>query len=97
MWVGVLVVVVDGGGSSPAPCSGRGPYEVEILGPWAGFSMPSLPMTVLSAFLVSTLYALVPAGRARTIGKWVVLGLLSSPPSRGSTSPRTIRPTSSPA
>src|SRR4051794_34411577 len=42
------------------------PYEVEILGSWAGFSMPSLPMTVLSAFLVSMAYPLVPAGRHRT-------------------------------
>jgi hypothetical protein len=38
--------------------------------------MPSLPVTLLSAFLVSTLYSLVPAGRARTIGKAVVVGLL---------------------
>src|SRR5215213_563528 len=53
------------------------PYEVEILGPWSGFSMPSLPMTVLSLFLVSTVYALVPHGRRRTIGKWTVVGLLA--------------------
>jgi membrane-associated phospholipid phosphatase/tRNA A-37 threonylcarbamoyl transferase component Bud32 len=52
------------------------PYEVEILGPWSGFSMPSLPMTVLALFLVSTVYALVPPGRPRTIGKWTVVGLL---------------------
>jgi tRNA A-37 threonylcarbamoyl transferase component Bud32 len=38
--------------------------------------MPSLPMTVLTAFLVSTVYALVPAGRWRTTGKWIVTGLL---------------------
>ena len=53
------------------------PYEVEILGSWSGFSMPSLPMTVLTAFLVSTLYALVPPGRPRTIGKWTVVVLLA--------------------
>jgi tRNA A-37 threonylcarbamoyl transferase component Bud32/membrane-associated phospholipid phosphatase len=52
------------------------PYEVEILGPWSGFSMPSLPMTVLAMFLVSTVYALVPPGRARTIAKWTVVGLI---------------------
>ena len=73
------------------------PYEVEVLGPWAGFSMPSLPMTVLSAFLVSTVYSLVPAGRPRTIGKWVVAGLLAGHRRcPGSTSPRTTRPTSWP-
>jgi membrane-associated phospholipid phosphatase/tRNA A-37 threonylcarbamoyl transferase component Bud32 len=53
------------------------PYEVEILGAWSGFSMPSLPITVLAAALVSTLYALVPAGRLRTIGKWTTVGLLA--------------------
>src|SRR4051794_31484824 len=39
--------------------------------------MPSLPMTVLSTFLVSSVYALVPAGRYRTVAKWVVAGLLT--------------------
>jgi tRNA A-37 threonylcarbamoyl transferase component Bud32/membrane-associated phospholipid phosphatase len=76
VWVGVLVVVVEGGRLIAGTLQRPRPYEVEVLGPWAGFSMPSLPMTVLSAFLVSTLYALVPAGRARTIGKWMAFGLL---------------------
>ena len=53
------------------------PYEVELIGRWAGYSMPSLPITVLTAFLVSTLYSLVPAGRHRTLGKWVICGLLA--------------------
>jgi tRNA A-37 threonylcarbamoyl transferase component Bud32 len=52
------------------------PYDVEIIGSWAGFSMPSLPMTVLSAYLVSMAYSLVPAGRLRTVAKWVIAGLL---------------------
>ena len=53
------------------------PYEVEILGPWAGFSMPSLPMTVLSAFLVSTVYALDPRRRGSgRSARWVIGGLL---------------------
>ena len=58
----------------PARCSGRGPTRSRSSARWAGFSMPSLPMTVLAAFLVSTVYSLVPAGRYRTIGKWVVGG-----------------------
>ena len=49
---------------------------VEVIGEWSGFAMPSLPMTVLACFLVSTIYALVPPGRWRTVGKWVVAGLL---------------------
>jgi membrane-associated phospholipid phosphatase/tRNA A-37 threonylcarbamoyl transferase component Bud32 len=76
VWVGVLVVVVEGGRFMTGTLQRPRPYGVEILGSWAGFSMPSLPMMLLSAFLVSTLYALVPAGRPRTIGKWIVFGLL---------------------
>jgi hypothetical protein len=52
------------------------PMGIEILGPWKGFAMPSLPLAILAAFLVSTLYANVPAGRARQAGKVVVAGLL---------------------
>ncbi|NYJ04989.1 phosphatase PAP2 family protein [Petropleomorpha daqingensis] len=76
VWLGTgLLVVVLASGMALALQRPR-PFEVEILGRWAGFSMPSLPMTVLAAFLVSTVYALVPAGRHRTEGKWIVLGLL---------------------
>jgi membrane-associated phospholipid phosphatase/tRNA A-37 threonylcarbamoyl transferase component Bud32 len=74
--IGVGIVVVNIGASMASTLQRPRPYEVEILGSWAGFSMPSLNMTVLSAFLVSTVYCLVPAGRYRTIGKWVVAGLL---------------------
>src|SRR3954454_10560622 len=72
--VGILVIVVAS--SMALGLQRPRPFEVEIIGRWAGFSMPSLPMTVLAAFLVSTLYALVPAGRYRTAGKWIVFGLL---------------------
>jgi tRNA A-37 threonylcarbamoyl transferase component Bud32 len=76
LWIGVGLVVVNIGASMASTLQRPRPYEIEILGPWAGFSMPSLPMTLLSTFLISTVYALVPAGRFRTIGKWVVCGLL---------------------
>jgi tRNA A-37 threonylcarbamoyl transferase component Bud32/membrane-associated phospholipid phosphatase len=72
--VGILVIVVAS--SMALGLQRPRPFDVEIIGRWAGFSMPSLPMTVLAAFLVSTLYALVPAGRHRTAGKWIVFGLL---------------------
>ena len=76
VWVGVgLVVVAVASGMASALRRPR-PYDVEILGSWAGFSMPSLPMTVLSAFLVSMAYSLVPAGRYRATAKWVIAGLL---------------------
>jgi membrane-associated phospholipid phosphatase/tRNA A-37 threonylcarbamoyl transferase component Bud32 len=74
--IGVGIVVVNVGATMASALQRTRPYEVEILGPWAGFSMPSLPMTVLSAFLVSTAYSLIPAGRKRTIAKWVIAGLI---------------------
>jgi len=74
--IGVGIVVVNIGASMTSTLQRPRPYEIEILGPWAGFSMPSLNMTVLSAFLISIAYSLVPAGRYRTIAKWVVAGLL---------------------
>jgi membrane-associated phospholipid phosphatase len=77
VWVGVGLVVINVGAGMASLLQRPRPYGVEILGPWAGFSMPSLPITILSAFLVSTVYALIPAGRFRTIGKWVVCGLIA--------------------
>jgi membrane-associated phospholipid phosphatase/tRNA A-37 threonylcarbamoyl transferase component Bud32 len=76
VWIGAGLVVVNVAATMASALQRPRPYEVEILGSWAGFSMPSLPMTLLSAFLISTVYAFVPAGRYRTIAKWVVCGLL---------------------
>jgi len=76
VWIGVAIVVVNIGASMASTLQRPRPYEVEILGSWAGFSMPSLPMTVLSTFLVSTVYSQVPAGRKRTIAKWGITALL---------------------
>jgi len=77
VWLGVGILVANLAASAAGMLRRPRPYEVEILGPWTGFSMPSLPMTVLSAFLVSTVYALIPPGRLRTIGKWTVVVLLA--------------------
>jgi tRNA A-37 threonylcarbamoyl transferase component Bud32 len=52
------------------------PLGVEALGDWTEFAMPSLPMGILTAILVISLYTLVPAGRLRERGKLVVAGLL---------------------
>jgi membrane-associated phospholipid phosphatase/tRNA A-37 threonylcarbamoyl transferase component Bud32 len=76
VWLAVGILVTNLATWAAGALRRPRPFEVEILGPWSGFSMPSLPMTVLSAFLVSSLYALVPAGRLRTIGKWTTVGLL---------------------
>jgi tRNA A-37 threonylcarbamoyl transferase component Bud32/membrane-associated phospholipid phosphatase len=77
VWIGAALVVVNIGSNSLSALHRPRPYEVELLGRWAGYSMPSLPITVLSAFLVCTLYSLVPAGRYRTAGKWVICGILA--------------------
>jgi tRNA A-37 threonylcarbamoyl transferase component Bud32 len=77
VWVGVGLLVVNLGKALSVGLQRPRPYEIEPIGSWSGFSMPSLPMTVLAAFLVSTAYALVPPGRPRTIGKWTICGLLA--------------------
>jgi len=79
LFVGVAVgiIVVNVGASMAATLKRPRPYEVEIIGPWEGFSMPSLRVTVLATFLLITVYSLVPAGRYRTIAKWVVCALLA--------------------
>jgi tRNA A-37 threonylcarbamoyl transferase component Bud32/membrane-associated phospholipid phosphatase len=77
VWVGVALVVVAFGSTMLETLQRPRPYEVALIGRWAGYSMPSLPITVLTAFLVSSLYSLVPAGRLRTAGKWVICGVLA--------------------
>jgi membrane-associated phospholipid phosphatase len=77
VWAGVGLVVVNFGSAMLTTLQRPRPYEVVLLGRWAGYSMPSLPITVLTAFLVCTLYSLVPAGPMRTAGKWTVCALLA--------------------
>src|SRR5215211_248931 len=48
------------------------PYEIEILGPWTGFAMPSFPVAILTAFLVGMTYSLVVPGRPRQLVKWAI-------------------------
>jgi membrane-associated phospholipid phosphatase/tRNA A-37 threonylcarbamoyl transferase component Bud32 len=76
VWLGVGLLVVNTATTVAGLLQRPRPYEVEVLGPWSGFSMPSVPMTVLATFLVGSLYSLVPAGRRRHAGKWVVWTLL---------------------
>jgi tRNA A-37 threonylcarbamoyl transferase component Bud32 len=47
------------------------PFGVVIEGSWNGYALPSIQVAVLTASLVSVLYALVPEGRWRHLGKWV--------------------------
>src|SRR3954447_13928600 len=77
VWFGAGIVLSVVAGLLALALQRPRPFEVEILGRWTGFSMPSVPMAITAAFLVNTLYALVPAGRHRTTGKWVTCGLLA--------------------
>jgi tRNA A-37 threonylcarbamoyl transferase component Bud32 len=47
------------------------PYDVELIGTWAGFSMPAPPVAVLTFLTVAVIYTMVVAGRPRTIAKAV--------------------------
>jgi membrane-associated phospholipid phosphatase len=53
------------------------PFGIEIREGWGGWAMPSQQVTLFSAGLVTTLYALVPEGRWRNTGKWVVAALIT--------------------
>jgi tRNA A-37 threonylcarbamoyl transferase component Bud32 len=50
------------------------PFDVTIIGRWAGFSLPAAPIAVGTIIAVGIIYALVPAGRPRSIAK-VALGI----------------------
>ena len=76
VWAGVGILVVALGSTMLQILQRPRPFEVELIGRWAGYSMPSLPITVLTAFLLSMLYSLVPAGRHRTLGKWAICAVL---------------------
>jgi tRNA A-37 threonylcarbamoyl transferase component Bud32/membrane-associated phospholipid phosphatase len=52
------------------------PDGVRIIGSWSGPSFPSPPVAGLAVTLVGIVYSLVPAGRARSIAKWLAGGTL---------------------
>jgi membrane-associated phospholipid phosphatase/tRNA A-37 threonylcarbamoyl transferase component Bud32 len=76
VWIGAMVVVQIVSSGLVHLIQRPRPVGVEILGPWEGFAMPSRPMAVLAATLVGGLYSLVPSGRWRQIGKYVVAAVL---------------------
>ena len=54
------------------------PLGVPILAGWQGYSMPSRPLAGLAVSVVGATYALIVAGRPRSIAKWVIgIALLS--------------------
>ncbi len=48
------------------------PYDVTIIGRWAGYALPAPPVAVATLLAVSIVYSLVPAGRARKLAKLAV-------------------------
>jgi membrane-associated phospholipid phosphatase len=53
------------------------PFGVSIEASWTGWSMPSRPVALLAAVGVAMLYSLVPKGRWRQTGKWVVTAVVA--------------------
>jgi membrane-associated phospholipid phosphatase len=53
------------------------PFGVVIREGWGGWAMPSVQVMFFAASLVVVLYTLVPEGRWRNRGKWVVVGLVT--------------------
>jgi membrane-associated phospholipid phosphatase/tRNA A-37 threonylcarbamoyl transferase component Bud32 len=52
------------------------PYDVEIIGRWAGYAMPSPPVAVLATILLGIAYTLVVPGRPRGIAKFAIAAVL---------------------
>jgi membrane-associated phospholipid phosphatase len=76
-WIVGMFVVSNGTAVLSAVLHRPRPLGIEILGSWDGFAMPSRPIAVLTATLVNMLYALVPRGRLRQIGKGVATGIVA--------------------
>jgi tRNA A-37 threonylcarbamoyl transferase component Bud32/membrane-associated phospholipid phosphatase len=78
VWIGAGLVVNNLVWNMAGLLQRPRPFGIEILGSWKGYAMPSLPLAMLAAFLVSTLYCNIPAGRLRQIGKIIVGVILAT-------------------
>ena len=52
------------------------PYDVATIGRWAGFSLPSPPVVVVTMLLLGIVYGLTVPGPARRMAKWAAAGLI---------------------
>jgi tRNA A-37 threonylcarbamoyl transferase component Bud32 len=78
IWLILVNVLANFGGGIIGPVTQRPrPFGVEIRESWGGWAMPSLHVTFLTLGLVAILYTLVPEGRWRNTGKWVVTALVA--------------------
>jgi membrane-associated phospholipid phosphatase/tRNA A-37 threonylcarbamoyl transferase component Bud32 len=53
------------------------PFGVDLQASWGGWALPSVQVTAMTAVLMGVLYTLVPEGRWRNTGKWLVAGLVT--------------------
>jgi tRNA A-37 threonylcarbamoyl transferase component Bud32 len=53
------------------------PFDAWIVGPWQGYSLPSIPMSGLAVTLVGMAYSLIPHGRGREAAKWAAAAALT--------------------
>jgi tRNA A-37 threonylcarbamoyl transferase component Bud32/membrane-associated phospholipid phosphatase len=53
------------------------PFGVDLQASWGGWALPSLQVAFLTAILMGVLYTLVPEGRWRNLGKWLVAALIT--------------------
>ncbi|HWD47769.1 MAG TPA: phosphatase PAP2 family protein [Actinomycetota bacterium] len=78
LWVVLTNLVSFIGGTVIGPVTQRPrPFGVVVREGWGGWAMPSLHVTFFALGLVAILYTLVPEGRWRNTGKWVVVALVA--------------------
>jgi tRNA A-37 threonylcarbamoyl transferase component Bud32/membrane-associated phospholipid phosphatase len=70
VFVGSLLLVKSITGALAVLIHRSRPLGVEIIGGWEGFSHPSRPVASLALALLGIIYALIPHGRWRQLGKW---------------------------
>jgi hypothetical protein len=66
---GSLMLLALIGGPLQEGFSRPRPFDVAIIGRWAGYSLPAPPVAVVTWLCVGIVYALVPAGRPRNQAK----------------------------
>src|SRR5215204_648089 len=54
------------------------PFGVELQASWGGWALPSVQVAFLTAICMGVLYTLVPEGRWRNTGKWVVTTVVAA-------------------
>ncbi|HVQ87515.1 MAG TPA: phosphatase PAP2 family protein [Actinomycetes bacterium] len=77
VWVVAMLIISNLAVAGALVIQRPRPLDIEIIGSWHGFAMPSVPMAVFAATIVNILYALVPAGHPRQVGKGIAAVLFA--------------------